>query len=430
MHEFGWRACDYDLLSAGSLAGHVVECGCQATGGNYTDWRESAAQGWHNTGYPIVEVAADGTFVVTKPEGTGGIVNRFTVAEQLLYEIHDPCSYVLPDVVCDWSHVQLLQLPAPPGSPISNRVLVKGARGRAPTAYYKVAVTAIDGFRIGGMVVIGGIDAVAKANAVAAAVFKRLRLLLKLRAMDDFVATHHEVLGAEHTYGPHGRTGHSREVLLRIVVHHRQQAAVALFAKELASFGLCSAPGIMGAGEGRPSPSPQIRYASCLVPKQAVPVTILLADSSIAVAVDIAPAASPPQPQLQPPHEVAAVPRQAPAGGRWGMVPLVALCLGRSGDKGDVVNIGVVVRRPEFFALVKAAVTEQAVAAYMSHLVNGSVRRYELPGIGGLNFVCTRALGGGGTSSLHIDRQGKAYAQMLLDLPIVAPLDWLSLTKL
>ena len=107
MHEFGWGASDYDLLAAGSLVGHIIECGCQATGGLFTDWE--AVPDWANIGYPIAECRGDGTFRITKPAGTGGLIARGAVAEQLLYEIGDPGAYVLPDVVCDFRQVTIEQ---------------------------------------------------------------------------------------------------------------------------------------------------------------------------------------------------------------------------------------------------------------------------------------------------------------------------------
>src|SRR5207253_5488493 len=138
MHEFRWREDDWDRLAQGSLAGHIIECGCQATGGLHTDWED--VPDWPHIGYPVVECEEDGSFVVTKPQGTGGLVSVATVAEQMLYEIGDPRRYLLPDVTCDFSAVTM----ALQGE---HRVHVQGARGLAPGPQYKVTSTYLDGFR-------------------------------------------------------------------------------------------------------------------------------------------------------------------------------------------------------------------------------------------------------------------------------------------
>jgi len=146
MYEFGWKETDYRRLACGSVAGHIIECGCQATGGNFTDWKLSSAKGWENVGFPIAECYSDGSFIITKPENTGGIVSTATVAEQLVYEIGDPSSYILPDVIVDFRDIYLRQLdPTPNGT---GRVLVKGVRGRAPTPYYKISSTFLRGYKI------------------------------------------------------------------------------------------------------------------------------------------------------------------------------------------------------------------------------------------------------------------------------------------
>ncbi len=139
IHAFGWKETDYDALAGGSLAGHIIECGAQATGGLLTDWRR--AGDWSNIGYPLAEVRDDGTFLITKPERTGGIVCRESVAEQLVYEIGDPTCYILPDVVCDFSQVTIDEV-----SP--DVVEVAGAKGREPSDKLKVCATYIDGYRL------------------------------------------------------------------------------------------------------------------------------------------------------------------------------------------------------------------------------------------------------------------------------------------
>jgi hypothetical protein len=158
VHEFGWSETDYDKLSQGSLAGHVIECGAQATGGLFTDWRE--VPDWANIGYPIIECTADGAFTVTKPEGSGGLVTPAVVAEQILYEVGDPQGYMLPDVVCDFTEVKLEQTGP-------DRVRVTGSKGYPPTGQYKVCVTWADGFRAMGFMAVVGREAAQKAQRQA-----------------------------------------------------------------------------------------------------------------------------------------------------------------------------------------------------------------------------------------------------------------------
>ena len=146
MHEFQWKFNDYDLLASGSLAGHIIECGAQCTGGNFTDWRD--INNFENMGFPIVEVLANGDFSVVKPDNTGGLINRGTVAEQFLYEIGDPGSYLLPDVVCDFTGVKIEDIG-------ENCVFVSGAKGYPPADTYKVSATYKDGYKVVATVVIG-----------------------------------------------------------------------------------------------------------------------------------------------------------------------------------------------------------------------------------------------------------------------------------
>jgi len=186
--EFGWSESSYDLLGAGSICGHILECGCHTTGGNFTDWRLSLANGWHNVGYPIAECFADGSFIVTKPPNTGGLVSVATVAEQIVYEIHDPANYFLPDVIADFTQVKLEELPPLNGYHLpprltaivlliiymhifsAGRVRVTGGRGRSPTAWYKVSNTYLGQFKMTAMLMVGGPEARAKALAVGEAI--------------------------------------------------------------------------------------------------------------------------------------------------------------------------------------------------------------------------------------------------------------------
>jgi len=406
IHEFGWLPHDWDKLAAGSLAGHLLECGAQATGGLFTDWER--VERWDDIGYPIAECEPDGSFVITKPPGTGGLVEPASVAEQLLYEIGDPTAYVLPDVVCDFSGVTMQRAG-------SERVRVVGARGRPATDTYKVSATYGDGFRCVGTLAIIGIDAANKARRTADAILARTRRIFAERGLADYRATNVEVIGAEHTYGPHARTTAAREVMLRLCVDHPDRRALEIFAREIAPAGTSWSPGTTGAGSGRPKPVPLVKFASFLFPKRDLEIELELDGVRVPVAVDAggAPAQSE-APQAQ------AAPSLA-ADGPTVLAPLVKLAFARSGDKGDTANIGVIARRPEFVATLRAQLTPERVAAYFAHLVRGSVRRYELPGIDAFNFTLESALGGGGMASMRIDPLGKGLAQMLLDLPIEVP---------
>ncbi len=403
MHEFGWAADDFDRLAAGSLAGHILECGAQATGGIFTDWRE--VEGWDDMGFPIAEVSADGSFTIGKPEGTGGLVSTATIAEQIVYEVGDPACYILPDVVCDFSNVHLEQ--AGP-----NRVRVSGARGLPPTPSYKVSATYADGFRAGVTMMIGGRDAVAKAERVGAAILARCRRLMAAASYADFRDASIETLGAETTYGPHARAGQTREVVLKIAVRHDDRKALEIFGREIYPAATAMAQGLTGFAGGRPEPQAVVRLFSCLVPKSDVSVEVRCGDEVVAVAANAETAA---------PNEMPPAQTQRAIDGATALVPLIALAHGRSGDKGDSANIGILARKKDYVPAIRAALTPGVVAAYLAHIVKGRVERFEWPGLDGFNFLLHEALGGGGVASLRHDPQGKAFAQMLLDFPVPVP---------
>ncbi len=407
IHEFGWRDDDWDRLAAGSLAGHIIECGCQATGGLHTDWE--AVPDWATIGYPVVECHADGGFTLTKPAGTGGLVVRAAVAEQLLYEIGDPGAYLLPDVICDFREVRIEQAGA-------DRVAVSGAKGRAPTDAYKVSATTMDGYRCAGTLVIIGIDAVRKAERSAEAILARTRAMLAAAGMADFRATRIEAVGAESIYGPHARSRATREVTMRVVAEHPLKAALELFAREIAPAGTSWSPGTTGASGGRPAVTPVIKSASFMIDKDEVEAAFVLEGERHVVAIGRhAGSATAPEPAPPPAPVIAA------AGSDMVVVPLLRLAWARSGDKGDLSNIGLVARRPEILPWLWAQVTPAVVKAYFAHLVDGEVERFHLPGIQAINYLLHDALDGGGTASRRIDPLGKGMGQMLLDLEIAVP---------
>jgi hypothetical protein len=408
--EFGWRESDLDKLALGSLAGHIIECGPQASGGIFTDWAE-VAERWDDMGYPIVEVSAADSFVVTKPAGTGGMVTAKTVAEQITYEIHDPAAYVLPDVVCDFSQVSLEDLG-------NDRVRVHGARGLAPTPYYKACLTYHDGFRCSATVLIVGPAAALRAEHVGAAILARTRRLLKARGHADYRESSVEVLGAEAMYGPHARTSHTREVVLKVAVSHVDKAALEIFAREIAPAVTSMAQGLTGIASGRPPVQPIVRLASCLLSKADVVAEVEVAGRVVPYTAPVV-LGEGGRPSVRAPFVVPLAARGATV-----EVPLLRLAHGRSGDKGDISNIGVLARKREFLPVLAAALTPEAVHAYFAHLIHGPVHRFDWPGLDGFNFVLRGALGGGGIASLRYDPQGKSYAQILMDFPIQVPVEW------
>jgi hypothetical protein len=303
----------------------------------------------------------------------------------MLYEIHDPSGYILPDVICDWRAVSIKEIGP-------NRVFVSGARGRAPTAFYKVSATGLDGMKLSAELMFGGIDAKKKAQAVSEAILARTHAALKRHKLNDFDDVNVEFLGAEHSkssffcfvlfqtflltltltltlipililaYGPNGRIDHSREVILRITVLTQEPKALLVFGKELAPAATGMAPGITGAGSGRPRPQPNVRHFSCLVAKDKIPVQIHVASQPQITRIYHGPTSSP-----KPCEGDCKVQTSWPLlsydqliqGHRIIEVPLIAIAYGRSGDKGDVANIGIIGRELRFFPLLKQQVTEE-----------------------------------------------------------------------
>jgi hypothetical protein len=409
MHEFGWAEDDYDRLAAGSLVGHLLECGAQGVGGLHTDWR--IVPNWENIGYPIAECHADGGFILTKPQGTGGLVTPGTASEQVLYEIGDPAAYILPDVIADFSEVHLEQ-----DGP--ERVRVTGARGRPPTDRYKVSATYQDGFKAVATVSIVGAEAAAKAERTAEALIARARLAFAERGLADFTATHIEALGAEASYGSGSRARGSREVLLRLVVVHADRKALDIFARELGSVGISFAPGTTGIYSGRPKPTPQIRLFTLFIDKVTLGrPTVSLGGQRLEVEIPVGRPTGHEAPPPATPHPAPDDPASEPMID----VPLIRLALARSGDKGDSANIAIIARHPAYVPILRREVTADRMAQHFQGLVTGPVQRFEAPGLHAFNFLLQEALGGGGMASLRIDPQGKAYGQMALEMMVRVP---------
>jgi len=410
MHEFGWQETNYDLLAAGSLAGHIIECGAQATGGLYTDWEE--VPDWANIGYPVIECYPDGRFVVMKPDNTGGLVTPATVGEQLLYEIGDPQAYLLPDVVCDFSQVKITQKG-------DNQVEVKGAIGQPPTKSYKVYGAFHDGYRCIAVSPVIGMNAVQKAERQAEAVIQRTRAILDQRNLGDYRDTLVECMGAESAYGPHARSRDTREVACKISLEHERKEALEIFSSEVYAPTTSMSPGTTGWFAGKPTVSPVVKLFSFLIPKEDVACTVTLEGESRTFTQS--------QPEVFDPASVV-----RPEGSQLDTtgealetVPLIRLAWGRSGDKGNSCNIGILARKAEYLPFIRADLTESAVMEFMSHVFHGArnprVERFELPGLNALNFLLHESLGGGQMASLRMDPLAKGMAQQLMEFPIPIP---------
>ena len=280
MHEFGWKFDQWDVISAGTIAGHIIECGAQASGGNCQyDWQNIPDLA--NVGFPIVEASPNGEFIVTKHEGTGGRVNVQSIKEQLLYEMGDPKSYITPDVVADFSSIQLARAG-------ENRVRVFGIKGNPNTEFYKVSIAYSHGYKAVGTLVYAWPDAYAKAQAAEKILRARLdRLGLKFDlVLSEFVgvnATHGHLALSSPPYGggvdaaSAGRGGSLErdlsgipEVQLRFGVRGPNKADVERFTKELAPLILTGPPAVTGFAGGRPKVEEIMAYFPALIPKNLI----------------------------------------------------------------------------------------------------------------------------------------------------------------
>lgn len=393
IHEFGWSLDDWDRMAAGVVAGHIIECGTQCTGGNFTDWERVPS--FTNMGYPLVEAHADGSFVVTKHPGTGGLVSVHTVSEQLLYEMGSP-EYISPDCIARFDSIRLEQ-----DGP--DRVRVSGIRGGPAPSRLKVSMSYQQGYRAFGRLMISGPDALAKARKVAEIFWE------SAGGRDLYADARTQLIGFDSCH-PSLADGEPGEVLLQVAA--RDDAPDNLrrfFAPQLVPRVLATVPGITYlADQGRPRPSDVVGYWPALIDRDQVPVRVLVGDHD----EEVVPA---PIPDTDAPPLVPVEVAQAPAPvGRVRRVALSELCLGRSGDKGDTCNVGVIARSPACYPWLRATLTPEFVAERFGAMVQGGVERFEVPNLLALNFLLHGSLGGGGTLSLLLDAQGKTYAQYLL----------------
>lgn len=262
MHEFGWGEEAFDQLAAATVAGHIVECGAQCTGGNFTAWRE--VQDYVRIGYPVIEAHSDGTFYVTKHDGTGGLIDRRTVVHQLLYEMGDPNRYLGPDCTADFTSAVITEEG-------ENRVKVSDVRGSAPTDTFKVSISYHDGYKASGQLTVSGPDAVAKAKLCADIVFGRLEL-------DGVTFTDAqkcvELVGSGVCHEGVVDPADPPEVVLRIGVKDHDKAKVNRFGMEIVPLVTSGPPGVTGFAGGRPKATDIISYWPALIDKRKVETSV------------------------------------------------------------------------------------------------------------------------------------------------------------
>lgn len=397
IHEFGWGPDDFDLLAAGTLAGHLLECSAQVTGGTFTDWRD--VPDWAGIGMPIGECGADGGLVMTKPDGTGGLVSVGTVSEQLLYEVSDPQRYFVADVICDFTDVKIEQVGP-------DRVNVSGARGLGRTGTYKASLTYDQGWRANAAIPIIGLEAGAKAARTGEEIFARAGAMLRDSQLPPFDRTRCDVIGGEGT-GP-------TTAICRLVADHPDQDGAQLLLREQGSAISHMAVGTtLGLAA---SVRPIQRIAGFLVPKSIVAQHVTLDGEAVRFAVR--------NDALDRSHH--APPPALPAPARDAdpaiTLPLIDLAWARSGDKGNLFNVAVIARDPAYMPYIAAALTAQCVGDHYGRVLGLPeplpVEMFAAPGLNALNFLVMNSMEGGILASTRIDPVAKGMAQLLLDYPV------------
>lgn len=399
VYEFGWSLKDWDKLAAGIVAGHILECGSQATGGNFSDWQ--LVKSYKKIGYPIVEVSPDSSFVVTKHTGSGGLVSVDTVREQLFYEMGDPKAYITPDVVADFSTIRL----EPAGA---DRVRVSGVKGYEPTDSYKVSMAFADGFKCVGEIGISGPNARKKAEAFAQIFWDRVGT--------DFAATETEYFGYNAFHRSMAHADEGQEIILRLGARDHDEKKLKRLGKLVPSVILGGPPGVTILG-GVPPVREIVSYWPALMPKTAINPEVALYEGGYKEARSVPTTETgnwrPSKGEAQVAESVSRTVAQAMADNSKG-VPLYEICLARSGDKGDTANVGVMARSRAAFDFLDKYLTAQRMKDLFQELCFGRVVRYKLDNMLGFNFLLENSLGGGGTMTLRADAQGKTYAQATL----------------
>ena len=257
IHEYNWSKNEFHKIASGTLAGHITECGAQCSGGNYTNWKD--VPDLANIGYPIIEMTSSGDFAITKHPNTGGLINKHTISEQILYEMGDPKKYISPDVCVDFTSFQLVEKN-------ENCVNINSVKGYKPTDTYKVSISYFAGYKATGQLTISGPDAYEKAKLTSEIIWKRLK-----SAGYEYEDTLSEYLGISSCHGSIDRVPEQiNEVVLRLSVKDSDKNKVNRFGKEIAPVITTGPPGVTGFAGGRPKAQEIVAYWPTLIPKDLI----------------------------------------------------------------------------------------------------------------------------------------------------------------
>ena len=394
----GWARDDWDALAGAVVAGHVIECGTQATGGNYSFFTE--VKGLTHTGFPWADVEVDGSSVIGKHDGTGGEVSVGTVTSQLLYEIGSP-AYLGPDVTARFDTIELSQ-----SGP--DRVRITGVRGEPPPSTLKVAMNELGGFRNDLSVALTGLDIEAKADLVEAAFWEACPL-----SRDDFASVTTTVV---RTDKPDPATNEEAVALWRLTVKDPDERKVGrAIGDAVNELALATIPGLFGVGFGRAGARPYGVYRPAVVPADLVPQHVVVLGGTRTVVESVAPAG---KVEVSP----APGPTAAAPGGPKVAAPIGRVVGTRSGDKGGNANLGVFARSPEAFAWLDSFLTTDRLRELLPEVAPLTVERHRLASIWSLNFLIHGILQEGVAASTRQDGQAKSLGEWLrarvVDVPV------------
>ncbi|MDC0873965.1 DUF1446 domain-containing protein, partial [Gammaproteobacteria bacterium] len=394
--KFGWERTDYDALAGALAAGHIIECGCQATGGNYSFFKEVPS--FDNVGYPIAEIEEDGSFTITKHPGTGGLVSIGTVTAQLLYEISSP-AYLNPDVIGHFDTLSIEQ-------ESDDRVFVSGCRGSSPPPTHKACINLAGGYRNGMDLVLTGLDIEEKAAAFTSALFNSVG---GKEQFDDVSINLHR------TDKENPNSNEEAMATLSIVVKSMNPDLVGrLFSAKIIELSLANYPGFFSGGGGK-KPGPVIVYWPALVDSKYIKeyvhldgvTTEIIPTSQMGFKDDF---------YQKNPIEIAPTPK-----GKTQKTPLGTLYGARSGDKGGCANLGVWAKTDAAYSFLFNFLTVTKLKELMPDLHKYKIDRYDLPNIKSLNFYIHEILEDGVSSNNRKDGQAKSLGEYLrakiVDIP-------------